>query len=183
MIGILLAVAAVLLVAVLAWIARGRRAAGSLPARGPARVVFPFLGAALSRPALDAALRLARSDGATLVPVYLAQVPLHLPLDVALPRQSALAVALLEAVEQQARRCGVRVDARIERGRTPRHALRELVAHERYDRMVLAAATNGSGDGFRPEETAWVLANVPGEIVVLRPNAKGHTATAPSLAG
>lgn len=177
MIGLLLIIVALVLVAVVAWVARGRRATRAAPARGPHRVAFPFLGQALSRPALDAALRLARADGATLVPVYLAQVPLHLPLDVALPRQSALALTLLEAVEQRAQRYGVPVDARIERGRTPRHALRELVAHERYDRLVLAAATNGSGDGFHTEETSWVLANAPGEIVVLRPDAPRHTAT------
>ena len=35
----------------------------------------------LSRPALDAALRLARAEDATLVPAYLAQVPMTLPLD------------------------------------------------------------------------------------------------------
>ncbi len=159
---------ALVLAAALAWLARGWRAHRALPRRGPARVLFPFLGRALSSPALEAALRLARSDGATLVPVYLAEVPLHLPLDTPLPRQSAQALTLLEAVEQRAQRCGVRVDARIERGRDARHALRELLAHERYDRIVLAAASDGE-DGFGASETAWLLDHAAGEIVVLRP--------------
>ena len=171
MIDVVVIVAAVLVAGALAWFARGRLVRHAVPARGKERIVFPFLGHALSKPALAAALRLARAEGATLVPVYLAQVPLHLPLDCSLPRQSELALTMLEAIEQEARRYGVPVDARVERGRSPRHALRELVAHERYDRLVLAAATNGSGDGFPPEETAWVLANAPGEIVVLRPAA------------
>jgi nucleotide-binding universal stress UspA family protein len=160
-----------------AWLLRGRRARRALggrdPLPGPRRVLFPFLGHALSKPALEAALRLARAEGATLVPVYLAQVPLHLPLDTPLPRQSDRALTLLEAVEQRAHRCGIPVDARIERGRDPRHALRQLLDHERYDRIVLPAATDGD-DGFTPTQTAWLLANAPGEIVVLRPGRERH---------
>lgn len=167
----LVTLVALLVVAALGWIARGwiaRRR--SVPAPGPNRILFPFLGRSLSRPALESALRLARAEQATLVPVYLAEVPRYLPLDVALPRQSAVALALLDAVEQRAHRCGVPVDARIERGRDARHALRQMLAHERYERIVLAAETNGGGDGFAPEETAWLLENAPGEIVVLRPS-------------
>ncbi|ADB49159.1 hypothetical protein Cwoe_0726 [Conexibacter woesei DSM 14684] len=156
--------------AAIAWVVRGRRARNGVPAPGPRRVLFPFLGRSLSKPALQAALRLARAEGATLVPVYLAEVPRHLPLDCALPGQSAVALALLDAIEQDARRCGVPVDARIEKGRDSRHALREMMAHERYDRIVLAAETANGGDGFSPDETAWLLANAPGEIVVLRPD-------------
>jgi nucleotide-binding universal stress UspA family protein len=153
-----------------AWLLRGHRARRERPAPGPHRVLFPFLGQTLSRPALEAALRLARAEGATLVPVYLAQVPLHLPLDTSLPRQSDRALTLLEAVEQRAHQCGIPVDARIERGRDPRHALREMLEHEHYDRIVLPAASNGD-DGFTPSQTAWLLDHAPGEIVVLRPGA------------
>ena len=56
---------------------------------GPKRILFPFVGTALSRTALDAALRLCRAEGATLVPAYLAQVPMTLPLNSSLPRQLA----------------------------------------------------------------------------------------------
>lgn len=170
MIDVIATVVPLVLAAALAWWVRGRRAQREAPVPGPRRVLFPFLGRSLSRPALEAALRLARAEGATLVPVYLAEVPRHLPLDVALPRQSGVALALLESVEQRANRCGVPVDSRIERGRDSRHALREMLAHERYDRIVLAAETASGGDGFSPDETAWLLANAPGEIVVLRPD-------------
>jgi hypothetical protein len=160
----------------LLWGARGWGARHALPARGPRRILFPFLGRALSEPALEAALRLARAEHATLVPVYLAEVPLHLPLDVALPRQSAAALELLEAVEQRAHRCGVAVDARIERGRDARHALREMLSHEPSGRIVVAAETHGD-DGFTALETAWLLVNAPGEIVVLRPDRANGTAS------
>jgi hypothetical protein len=102
------------------------------------------------------------------VPVFLARVPLHLPLDAPLPRQAEVANALQEAIEQRATDFGVPVDARIERGRTYRHALRQTVDHERFDRIVIAGAAHGA-DGFDPDDVAWLLDNAEGEIVVLRP--------------
>ncbi len=131
------------------------------------RILFPFMACALSRRALDAALRLARAEDATLLPVFLARVPLHLPLDAALPRQSATALGLQEAIEHRAAAFGVPVDARIERGRSYRHALRQTMAHERFERIVIAAAAHGD-PGLHPEDVAWLLQNAPGEIVVLR---------------
>jgi hypothetical protein len=63
------------------------------------------------------------------------------------------------------------VDARVERGRTYRHALRQTIATERFERIVMAAATDG-GPGFGPDDVAWLLATAPGEIIVLRPGAE-----------
>jgi hypothetical protein len=63
------------------------------------------------------------------------------------------------------------VDARVERGRSYRHALRQTIANERFERIVIAAAAEG-GPGFGPEDVAWLLAHAPGEIVVLRPSAE-----------
>ncbi|HEY3776083.1 MAG TPA: universal stress protein [Solirubrobacteraceae bacterium] len=137
------------------------------PADAP-RILFPFIASALSSSALDAALRLARVEGAVLVPVFLAQVPRWLPLDCPLPRQAGAAVATQEAVEQRAASFGVPVDARLERGRTARHALMRAIECERYDRIVVAAAAPGA-HGFEPDDVAWLLAHAPGEIVVLRP--------------
>jgi nucleotide-binding universal stress UspA family protein len=156
------------------------------------RILFPFTARGLSQPALDAALRLAASEGATLVPVFLASVPLHLPLDTPLPRQCSMAVPLLEAIEQRAARYAVPVDGRIERGRDRRHALRETIAHEPYDRLVIAASGPDS-DGFHTDDVAWLLDHAPGEVVVLRPvldapiSVAGNDATrsngSPALAG
>ncbi len=138
------------------------------PSPGSVRIAFPFIGHSLSEPALDAALRLAGAQRATLVPVFLAVVPLRLPFDSALPRQSAAALDLLEAIEQRAARAGVPVDARIERGRTPRHALTEALRHERFARLVVPAETR-PGEGFAAADIAWLLEHVPDEVVVLRP--------------
>ena len=167
------ALAAVLGVALVAlaivFVARERaRRSPKLTTASPTRIVFPFTGAALSQRALDAALRLARVDGATLVPVFLAEVPMHLPLDAALPSTCDSALPLLEAVEQRAVRAGVAVDSRIERGRTVRHAIRQLVEHESFDTIVVTATDAGS-PGFLPDEIGWLLEHAPGEIIVIRP--------------
>ena len=173
---IVLAVAlATALVALAVLSARHRQYARRRPLHPPQgatrRILFPFIATALSRRALDAALRLASAEEATLMPVFLARVPLTLPLDAALPRQSAIAIGLQEAIEQRAAAFGIPVDARIERGRTYRHALRQMIAHERFERIVISAAAHGH-PGFDPEDAAWLLENAPGEIIVLRPAAE-----------
>jgi hypothetical protein len=145
---------------------------GRTPRTRTRRIIFPFVADALSPRALDAALRLAAAEDATLVPIFLARVPLYLPLDAPLPRQSAMAIPLQEAIEQRAARFDVPVDARIERGRTYRHALRQVIAAERFDRLVIAAAAQDS-PGFAADDVAWLLNTAPEEIVVLRP-AKGE---------
>jgi nucleotide-binding universal stress UspA family protein len=132
------------------------------------RILFPFAGHALSRRALDAALRIAVAERATLVPVFLAEVPMRMPLDIALPRQCTEGLPLLETIEQRAGALGVPVDTRIERGRTIRHALREAIVHERFDRIVVAAAGLRS-PGFPGGDVAWLLGFAPGEVVILRP--------------
>jgi nucleotide-binding universal stress UspA family protein len=149
---------------------RGRRPRVPPPSPSARRILFPFAGHALSRRALDAALRIARVDGATLVPVYLATVPLQVPLDAPLPRQCGEGLPLLETIEQRAALAGVAVDSRLERGRTLRHALREAIEHERYDRLVVAAASRHS-TGFHGEDIAWLLDHAPGELVIIRPEA------------
>jgi nucleotide-binding universal stress UspA family protein len=172
---ILVIVIAVAVVAALLALGAGRlRSHAPRSTRSPRpptgrRILFPFLANALSSPALEAALRLATAESATLVPVFLARVALDLPLETPLPRQCALALPLLEAIEQRATESGVPVDARIERGRNNRHALRRAIAGERFDRIVIAAAAHGS-PGFAADEVAWLLDNAPGEIIVLRPS-------------
>jgi nucleotide-binding universal stress UspA family protein len=140
------------------------------PSTGTRRILYPFVSHALSPRALDAALRLASAEDATLVPVFLCRVSLDLPLEAPLPRQSGVAIPLQEAIEQRAAAFGVPVDARIWRGRTYRHALRQTIANERFDRIVIAAQAHGGGAGFDPDDVAWLLDNAPGEIVVLRPD-------------
>ena len=151
------------------------------PSTSDPRILFPFVAQGLSPQALDAALRLAAAERATLVPVFLARVALDLPLDTALPRQCSMAMSLLEAIEQRATEAGIPVDSRIGRGRNRRHALRRTIAQERFDRIVIAAASNGS-PGFDAADVAWLLENAHGEIVVLRPSADPRALSLPAAA-
>jgi hypothetical protein len=131
------------------------------------RILFPFLGRSISQPTLDAALRLARAEGATLVPAYVMIVPLHLDLEAPASERCEEAMPLLDLIEQRAARLQVPVDSRIEAGRTARHALHELLEGERFDRIVVPAGTHAS-EGFSGADIAWLLEHAPGEIVVLR---------------
>jgi hypothetical protein len=143
---------------------RGEPSAGS-----GRRILFPFPGSTISQATLDATLRLARSQDATLVPAYLAMVPHYLSLESpASVRECEVALPMLELIEQRASRKGVPVDSRIERGRTARHALAALIEHERFDTLVVPAKTSTS-DGFEPADVAWLLETAPGEVLVLRP--------------
>jgi hypothetical protein len=135
------------------------------PAR---RILFPFIGDSISKPTLDAALRLARAEGATLVPAYIMIVPLNLDLQAPPLERCGQALPLLDLIEQRAARLNVPVDSRIEVGRTARHGLHELLQAERFDRIVVPAATQSS-EGFAGTDIAWLLDHEPGEIVVLRP--------------
>lgn len=131
-------------------------------------ILLPFTGTEISRRALDAALRLASAESATLMPAYLATVPMQLPLDCAIPAEAAKAMPMLEAIEQRAAAQGVSVDARIERGRSYRHALERLLERETFDRVVVPASASGS-TGFSGDDLVWLLSKAPAEVLILRP--------------
>jgi nucleotide-binding universal stress UspA family protein len=155
------------------WLAKRRRRKTS--GEGVHRILLPFTGTEISRRALDAALRLARAEGGTLMPAYLATVPLQLPLGCALPKEAAGAMAMLEAIEQRAAAQEVDVDARIERGRTYRHALERLLDEEDFDRVVVPARANG-GEGLSGDDLVWLLRSAPAEVLILRPAPEDHRA-------
>jgi nucleotide-binding universal stress UspA family protein len=131
-------------------------------------ILLPFTGTEISRRAVDAAMRLARAEGATLMPAYLAEVPKRLPLECAIPIEAGRAMAMLEAIEQRANAQGVPVDARIERGRSYRHALARLLEHETFDRVVVSATATGAS-GFSGDDLVWLLERAPAEVMILRP--------------
>jgi nucleotide-binding universal stress UspA family protein len=147
--------------------ARRRLHRGGAPERVH-RILLPFTGTVISRRALDAALRLARAEGATLMPAYLAAVPKDLPLECAIPAEAARAMPILEAIEQRAAAQGVAVDSRIERGRSYRHALARLLADEDFDRVVVSATATGRS-GISGDDLVWLLEKAPAEVLILRP--------------
>lgn len=137
------------------------------------QILLPFTGAEISRRAVDAALRLARAEEATLMPAYLARVPKSLPLDCAIPKEADSAMAMLEAIEQRASAQDVPVDARIERGRSYRHALARLLKRESFDRVVISATATGTA-GFSGDDLVWLLEKAPAEVMILRPGPADH---------
>jgi nucleotide-binding universal stress UspA family protein len=132
------------------------------------RILLPFTGPEISRRAFEAAIRLAKAEGATLMPALLATVPRTLPLDSPLPAQCTFAMPLLEAIEQRAEAQGVAVDARVAQGRTYRDALRRLLDEESFDRIIVSA-TGNRRNGLSPEDIEWMLERVPAEVLILRP--------------
>ena len=166
---IVLAILVVALAGVLAYRSRPPR-----PLRAPRnarRILLPFTGNGLDPAVLRAAIRIARAENAVLVPAYLLRVPLDYSEDSPLTKEVAIAVPLLEAIEHAALRSGVPVDARIERGRTPTHALGRLWSVEQFDRVIAPApADNPNGNsGFSPRDLTWILTNSPTETLVLKP--------------
>ncbi len=139
-------------------------------ARGSAtrQILLPFTGQTVSRRAFDAALRLARAEEATLMPTFIATVPMSLSLESPLPRQCTAGMPLLEALEQRALAQGIAVDSRIVRGRTYRDALRRLLSGEHFDRVIISASED-PGIGLSGSDILWVLERAEAEVLILRP--------------
>jgi hypothetical protein len=143
------------------------------------RILVPFVGGALDPTVLSAAIRIARAEEATLVPAYLIVIPLELAEDAPMQGQVAAAMPLLEAVEHAALRSGVPVDARIESGRTPIHALQRLWSAERFDRIVVPAPI-GRRPGFAAKDLTWMLTHAPSQTLILRPDPALNGANRPA---
>jgi nucleotide-binding universal stress UspA family protein len=137
---------------------------------GAPRLLVPFSGGQLDPAVLDAALRIARADGAVFVPAYLIMVPFSLALDSPLRQEVEVALPVLEAVELHAQEEGVPVDARLERGRSLRDALRRLWEVESFDRILLPVSADERA-GFDERDIAWILMHAPTETLALRPAA------------
>lgn len=144
----------------------GRRAARNRP-RPVRKILLPFTGEAISRRSFEAAVRLAKAENATILPAFLAQVPMNLPLETALPVQCARGMPLLEAIEQRIASQGVPVESRIGRGRSARDALRQLLDTEHFDRIIVSADESPTGLSY--DDLRWLLERVPAEILILRP--------------
>ena len=147
---------------------------------GQPRLLVPFTARQLDPTVLDAALRIARAEDALLVPAYLIVVPLEFSLEAPVQHDELQrAMPILEAVELAARRAGVPVDARIERGRSLIDALQRLWCAESFDRVIVPAPAPGN-PGFSPKDLAWMLTHAPGATLNLRPRPEEPEAPSPS---
>lgn len=133
-------------------------------------LLFPFDHSTYSERALARSIKIAKGSGATLLPAYLAVVPLKVSLHSPLPRHADRAIPMLEEIEIEANRQGVRVDSTIESGRSLRHAMTRVLDERNPDQVLIPAASNGRG-GFSPEDIAWFLNRVDCGVIVLKPPA------------
>ncbi len=171
-------------IAVGRWYAPTRRREREQRPETVRRILLPFTGTSISRRAFDAAVRLARAENATLMPCYLATVPLNLPLDAALPAQCLRAMPLLETIEQRAVDQDVAIDGRIVRGRTSRDALRRILSEEHFDRVIVSATGHpGTNHGFTGDDLVWLLDRADAEVLILRPAPEDHREVAAAVAG
>jgi len=145
----------------------GRLVARERP-RPVRRILLPFTGQAISRRAFEAAVRLAKAEKATVMPAFLARVPMNLPVDTALPVQCASGMPLIEAIEQSLTSQGIPVDSRVGRGRSARDALRKLLEQEHFDRIIVSADAD-SRVGLGYDDLRWLLERAPAEVLILRP--------------
>jgi hypothetical protein len=177
---ILFAGIALALAAVLAAVGLGSRGRRVDRRERSGRILVPFTGGALDATVLAAAIRIARAEDAKLVPAYLIVIPFEQAENAPMQQQVTVAMPLLEAVEHAALRAGVPVDARIESGRTPIHALKRLWEAERFDRIVVPAPV-GRRAGFTPKDLAWMLTHAPCETLILRPDPGKRALERPAL--
>jgi hypothetical protein len=168
-VSVLRRIRAALVTAALAPVRLYRRLRRPRLSPGCRRVLVAFTRGHLEPTVLDAAIRIARAEEATLVPAYLIVIPMQFTLDAQMSQEVSMAIPLLEAVEHAASRAGVPVDARVESGRTPIHALERLWNVEDFDRIVIPAPA-GREPGFTPKELLWMLMNAPSETLILRPD-------------
>ncbi len=169
-----IAVVAVILVAVAAGgVAAGYRLARHRRAPSPARsgtgrrILFPFTQPDDLDGVLESALRLAGTERATIIPTLLHRVPRELALDdPAGGSESELPPA--GAIQQRVAAWDVPVDWRAASGRTYRDALRRLLAHEQFDRVVVSAA-DSHRIGLSGHDSGWLLEQAA-EIVIVPPS-------------
>ncbi len=158
----------VLLIVAIGLLVRQRVRRGRPLDPAPRRILFPFIGSNLSQLALDAALRLCRAEHATLVLAALARVPLSLPLEAPQPRQAATAMPVLDAVEQCASTTAS-WSSPDHRARPDHSAMPSASWPPTSAATWTSSPTARTAVGLALTTSPWLLDELPGEIVVLRP--------------
>jgi hypothetical protein len=157
---------------------RRRRRAESAGARSS--ILFPFDERTFCPSAVDLTLRIAQSDGAVVIPTYIAIVPMRVSLEAPVQRQSLKALPFFDRIQDQADSLGVPLDCRIQPGRSYRHSMRRAFELDDFDRVVIAAAGT-HGLGFSSEDVAWALDHSESQLLVLKTSDSHPTAGSESV--
>ncbi|MCL5292457.1 MAG: universal stress protein [Actinobacteria bacterium] len=157
---------------------RQRPVTAAAPAKG-GRILLPFSGESAPRQALEVAINLARARDAKLVLFYVAIVPVTLNIEAELTREVEKGFNALEKAEQIAKWSGVDTEIRLERERTARRGMIEMLKREPFDSMVIEM--KGAGPGLKLErqieDISYLFQRVKEEVVIVR--SSRETAVAP----
>lgn len=156
MIEVVVALAALVVALAAALAYRSRPPSALRIPRMARRILLPFTVARSTRPSWTPRSESHRPKTPCSSPPTCSSSRSSTAKDSPLHEQVAVAIPPFEAIEHRALRCGIPVDARIEKGRTPTHALARLFQVEQFDQVVAPAPANGGG-GFTPKDLTWIL--------------------------
>jgi APA family basic amino acid/polyamine antiporter len=130
-------------------------------------ILVPILGEE-SEPAVDLACRLAAERGASIAAVAVVEVPLHLPLDAAMPEEEERADDLLDEARAIGELYGVGVVGRLGRARRAGRAIVDEAVRRNSEIIVVAAPRHARGRrrALFDETTDFVLKHAPCRVMV-----------------
>ena len=116
---------------------------------------------------LQQACKLAQTDGASLLVVYVVEVPEHLPADTFLPQQFIEGEKALQRAEAIAGDYGIPIEKRSVQARTAGEAICEVATQEGCDLIVIGSPTKRPiGERLASRTMDHVLRNAPCRVVV-----------------
>lgn len=134
------------------------------------RILLPFTGEKVPERALEVAADLARFRDATLVLFYVAIVPVTLNIEAELTREVERGFTALEEAERLARKAEVRTEIRLERERTARRGIIEMLKREPFDSVVIEMEPAGPGLKLERqiEDMTYLFQRIKEEIIIVR---------------
>lgn len=149
------------------------KSAAALPAPTRAtggRILLPFTGEKAPGRALEVAMSMARARDAQLVLLYVAIVPVTLNIEAELTREVEKGFSALEVAEREARTMGIESEIRLERERTFRKGIIDMLEREPFD--VIVVEMEAAGPSLKLERqieiVSYLFQRVETEIVIVR---------------
>ncbi|MHB0977027.1 MAG: universal stress protein [Candidatus Aquicultorales bacterium] len=134
------------------------------------RILVPFTGDKIPEDALEVAANLARAREASLVLFYIAIVPVTLNIEAELTREVEKGFTALEESERLAVKSGVPTEIRLERERTLRRGIIDILERESFESVVVEMPKAGPGLKLERqiEDIGYLFQRVQEEVVIVR---------------
>lgn len=134
------------------------------------RILVPTLGGVVSDRMVSLACKLAKPSDGEVEVLYVVEVPLSLPHTAELPAEMAKAAEALTEAELVGRTHGVRVRARVEKGRFAGKVICDVAAGVGADLIILGSPqSRRHGEWGRTVE--YVFRNAPCDVIIERAGA------------